>query len=44
MSLALSLPRTPRFVLAAHQFGGVFARVCPVVTLMMAHTQPPSSA
>ncbi len=44
MSFALSQPRTPRFDLAAHQFGGVFAHVCAVVTLVMTHTQPPSSA
>ncbi|WP_396268788.1 hypothetical protein [Ideonella sp.] len=44
MSFALSQPRAPRFDLAAHLFGGVFAHVCAVVTLVMAHPQPPSSA
>jgi hypothetical protein len=44
MSFAYSQPRTRRFDLAAHLFGGVFAHVCPVVTQMMAHTQTPSSA
>ena len=40
-----SLHTTPRLaLLAAHLFGGVFAHVCPVVTLMAAHTQTPSSA
>ncbi|TDM09094.1 MAG: hypothetical protein C4K60_07080 [Ideonella sp. MAG2] len=44
MSLALSQSRAHRFDLAAHLTGGVFARVCAVVTLVMTHTQHPSSA
>lgn len=44
MSFALSQPRAHRFDLAAHLTGGVFARVCAVVTQTMFHTLSPTSA